>query len=141
MERPNVRQAIPFFMVTDIDSSVRFYVDKLGFEMTNSWKPGGKLEWCWLQIGDAALMLQEYRKDRMPDGRLGTGVSICFTCDDALAIYREFISRDVDAKRPFVGNRMWVTSVSDPDGYELFFESDTDAPEESVYEDEASIPR
>src|SRR4026207_924241 len=88
MARPNVRQAVPFFMVTDIDSSVRFYVDKLGFEMTNSWKPDGKLEWCRLQIGDAALMLQEYREGRRPEGGLGTGVSICFTCDDALAIYR-----------------------------------------------------
>ena len=132
MERPNVRQAVPFFMVTDIDSSVRFYVDKLGFEMTNSWRPDRKLEWCWLKIGDAAVMLQEYRKGRRPEGRLGAGVSICFTCDDALAIYRDFMSREVEAKRPFVGNGMWVTSVSDPDGYELFFESETDAPEESV---------
>lgn len=141
MEHPNVRQAVPFFMVTDIERSVRFYVDKLAFEMTKTWKPEGKLEWCWVQIGDAAVMLQEYREGRRPEGRLGTGVSICFTCDDALAIYREFISRDVDAKRPFVGNSMWVTSVSDPDGYQLFFESNTDAPEESVYEEEASIPR
>jgi len=28
---------------------------------------------------------------------------------------------------------MWVTSVKDPDGYDLLFESLTDAPEESEY--------
>ena len=39
--------------------------------------------------------------------------------------------RGVDAKRPFVGNGMWVTSMRDPDGYRLEFESVTDAPEES----------
>jgi hypothetical protein len=26
---------------------------------------------------------------------------------------------------------MWVTSLTDPDGYRLFFESDTDVPEET----------
>lgn len=144
MERPNVRAAVPFFMVDDIDKSVRYYVDKLGFELTHSWRPDGKLKWCWLQIGDAAVMLQEFWRDgsntNRPQGILGAGVSICFTCDDALAIYRELKSRGVEAKRPFVGNRMWVTSVTDPDGYALYFESFTDAPEESVYEEEASIP-
>jgi catechol 2,3-dioxygenase-like lactoylglutathione lyase family enzyme len=144
MERSNVRMAVPFFMVDDIEKSVRFYVDKLGFELTNSWRPDGKLKWGWLTIGDAAVMLQEFWRDgnktNRPQGTLGAGVSICFTCDDALAIYREFKSRDVEAKRPFVGNGMWVTSVSDPDGYALFFESLTDAPEESVYEEESSVP-
>ena len=30
-DAPNVRQAVPFFGVTDIDASLRFYVDGLGF--------------------------------------------------------------------------------------------------------------
>ncbi len=37
------------------------------------------------------------------------------------------------ASRPFVGNRMWVTSLRDPDGYRLEFESSTDTPEETVF--------
>jgi hypothetical protein len=32
---------------------------------------------------------------------------------------------------------MWVTSLTDPDGYSLHFESVTDAPEESEYEEPA----
>lgn len=102
------------------------------FGMTKQWEPEGKIEWCWLEIGDAALMLQEYREGKRPVGTLGQGVSICFTCEDAIALYREFESRRVDAKRPFVGNAMWVTSVTDPDGYRLDFESHTDVPEETV---------
>jgi lactoylglutathione lyase len=42
-------------------------------------------------------------------------------------------SRGIKAERPFVGNGMWVTSMSDPDGYKIFFESTTDVPEETVY--------
>jgi lactoylglutathione lyase len=132
----NVKQAVPFFRVSNIEESVRYYVDGLGFEMTKKWIPDGKLRWCWLQHGNAALMLQEFRKEGLnswkPEGKVGVGVSICFICEDALAIYRQVISRGIKASRPFVGNGMWVTSVSDPDGYRIEFESYTDVPEETI---------
>jgi catechol 2,3-dioxygenase-like lactoylglutathione lyase family enzyme len=135
----NVEQAVPFFRVTSMETSLRFYVEGLGFAMTKKWIPDGdgKIRWCWLQHGNAAIMLQEYRKEGpnswVPDGKLGVGVSICFQCKDALALYKDFRSRKIDAKRPFVGNAMWVTSVQDPDGYNLEFESFTDVPEETVF--------
>jgi lactoylglutathione lyase len=135
---PNVKQAVPFFMVTDIEASLRFYVDGLGAVMTNHWIPERHIEWCWLQMGNAALMLQEYRQLEhhagRPDGPLGQGVSVCFMCADALTIYHELIARGIGAQRPFVGNGLWVTSVQDPDGYRLDFESPTDVPEETVYQ-------
>lgn len=123
-------------MVTDIEASLRFYVDGLGFTRTKEWRPeeaGGRIQWCWLELGDAALMLQEYRPGRIPEGRLGQGVSICFLCADAIAIYHDVTARGVAAGRPFVGNGLWVTSVQDPDGYRLDFESPTDVAEETVY--------
>ena len=122
----NVKQAVPFFNVTDIEASLRFYVDGLGCVVTNRWVPEGRVRWCWLRLGDAALMLQEYWRDGRPagapDGSLWPGVSICFMCADATAIYRDLIARGIAAQRPFVGNGLWVTSVSDPDGYRLDFE-------------------
>ena len=128
----NVKQAVPFFMVEDMKKSLRFYVDGLGFEITHRWEPDGKLQWCMMRLGDAALMLQEYARNRRPEGKLGQGVSICFVCEDALTIYRDIKSRGIEAKTPFVGNAMWVVSVTDPDGYRLDFESNTDVPEETV---------
>lgn len=135
----NVEQAVPFFRVTSMETSLRFYIDGLGFQMMRKWTPDGdgKVRWCWLQHGNAAIMLQEYRKEGpnswTPDGKLGVGVSISFQCKDALALYKDFKSRKIEAKRPFVGNAMWVTSVQDPDGYNLEFESLTDVPEETVF--------
>ena len=118
-----------------MERSLRFYVDGLGFTMKLKWIDEGKLRWCWLELGDAALMLQELTGIHAEARRtFGEGVSICFICEDALAIYHELIARGVPASRPFVGNGMWVTSVSDPDGYKLDFESETDAPEEAVLE-------
>lgn len=82
-------------------------------------------------------MLQEFVGEShgpvAPPGRLGEGVSVCLTCEGALAIYREVTSRGIAADRPFVGNHMWVVGLTDPDGYRLFFESVTDAPEDSVW--------
>lgn len=137
----NVRLAVPFFGVTDIDASLHFYVDGLGFTMTRHWAPEGRIRWCWLELGGAALMLQEYWKDGRPGGApagsLGQGVSICFMCADAIAIYHQALAHGLAASRPFVGNNLWVTSLTDPDGYRLDFESPTDVPEETVYTERA----
>jgi len=136
----NVQQAVPFFAVSNMEQSLRYYIDGLGFKMTYRWTPEGRIRWCWLQLGNAALMLQEYLKHGpdswAPEGKVGVGVSIYFQCKDALAIYREVRSRGIEAKRPFVGNGMWVTEMSDPDGYKLCFESLTDAPEDTVLPEE-----
>jgi catechol 2,3-dioxygenase-like lactoylglutathione lyase family enzyme len=135
--KARVRQAVPFFGVADMDRSLRFYVDGLGFNMRHHWIHEGKLRWCWLQIDDAAVMLQEFWHEgphaNVPKDKLGVGVSVYFTCEDALAFYNEVIARGVEAGEPFVGNNMWVTGLRDPDGYELYFESATDVPEETKY--------
>ena len=105
--------------------------------MTRKWIDAGILRWCWLELGNAALMLQEFPREghdsRTPQGKVGEGVSICFICADALAIYHQVTAHGVKASTPFVGNGMWVTSLSDPDGYRIEFESSTDVPEGSEY--------
>jgi lactoylglutathione lyase len=133
MPEPNVQQVVPFLWIKNLEASLRFYVEGLGFTITKKWIDDGKLQWCWLQLGGAALMLQEYRPNKIPPGKLGEGVSVCFQCKDALAIYHEAISHGLQPKTPFVGNAMWVTILSDPDGYTLDFESPTDTPEETIY--------
>ena len=128
----NIRLAVPFFMVADMEASLRFYTEGLGFKITNQWVPRGKIEWCWLERDAVSVMLQQLHRGLEP---VGLGVSICFMCADALALYQEFTERRVEIKEPFVGNGLWVVAVDDPDGYRLEFESPTDAPEETTYAD------
>ena len=84
-------------------------------------------------------MLQSFRRDGgkswSPDGPLGLGVSIMFMCSDALSMHRELTARGLTPSRPFVGNGMWVTSLRDPDGYRIEFESQTDVPEDTTFSD------
>jgi lactoylglutathione lyase len=80
--------------------------DGLGFKMKHWWipdqadgqddyKPDGRIRWCWLQLGEAAIMLLEFLPERHPKEARGTGINVCFQCEDALALYREFRSREI----------------------------------------------
>lgn len=135
MNTENLKQAVPFFMVTSMLKSLEFYVGGLGFKVKIEWKPNGPTEWCWLERDGVAVMLQEYRDSFLPTALLGTGTSVYFICRDSLELYREFIQRNLIPEEPFVGNGMWVVPIRDPDGYELVFESLTDVPEETRYSD------
>ena len=59
----SVDKVVPFFAVKDMEQSVAFYVDGLGFEFENKWVEDGALRWCHLRIGGAGLMLQQFRTE------------------------------------------------------------------------------
>ncbi|MGZ8537121.1 MAG: VOC family protein [Flavisolibacter sp.] len=133
----NITQTVPFFSVYNMETSLKFYVDGLGFKMVNQWIPKDKILWCYLKRGGGNLMLQEFQNEKgQPkeiEGKRGTGVSICFMCEDALELYHEFLTAGLQPYEPFVGNGLWVTGVTDPDGYRIDFESPTDVAEETKY--------
>lgn len=130
----NIKLAVPFFMVCDMEVSLRFYTEGLGFKLTNTWAPHSKIEWCRLQRDAVSVMLQQPRKPNAEQsGLLGAGLTITYQCADALALYHEFTAKGLTVSEPFVGNGMWVIELKDPDGYRLDFESPTDVPEETKY--------
>lgn len=124
-----VQQTVPFLWVSDISKSIPFYVDGLGFEMTQKWEKDGKLRWCWLQHGGAALMIQEDQEHKPLGSDRGRGVKIYFICEDAIAVYEQAKARGIEASEIEVGNGMHFTDLTDPDGYELCFESPTVEPD------------
>jgi lactoylglutathione lyase len=136
----NVTAVVPLLMVSNMERSLAFYVEGLGFTIQNRWVPDGRLRWCWMSLGGAALMLQEAvassREKMAAAGVLGNGVSLNFSCSDALAIYRDAANRDIHTLRePQVGNLSWEVSYADPDGYRIHFSSPTDLPEETLLSD------
>lgn len=135
---PNVQQVVPFFRIADMDRSLRFYTEGLGFAMKHKWVVGGKIRWCWLELGGAALMLQTFPEEgphSLANARPGQGVSLYFICQDAVSLYHEFRSRGLSPSEPFVGNHMWVTPLDDPGGYHIEFESPADVPEDTKLSD------
>ena len=57
-----VERVVPMLNVSSMERSLRYYVDGLGFMRTNQWVADGKLRWCRLALGGAALMLQEFAR-------------------------------------------------------------------------------
>jgi lactoylglutathione lyase len=124
-------EVVPFLGVTDMPRSLAFYIDGLGFAKVLDWVVDDRIRWCRLENGRTALMLQEYMPGSKPEAAPGVGISLNYLCADAIALYDETKARGLEPSEPFVGNALWVTSLTDPDGFRLYFSSPTDAPEET----------
>ena len=132
IDEVGVKEAVPFFGVRDLARSLAFYEKGLGFRVVARWEPDGRLRWCRIEAGGAALMLQEFAAASAPGSPTGLGVSVCFQCADALALHQLALERGLGPKEPFVGNGMWVVAFTDPDGYRIDFESVTNVPEDTT---------
>jgi len=108
----NVKQAVPFFGVTNMETSLRFYVDGLGFKMKNHWipdraedHPDGRIRWCWLQLGEAAIMLSGVPAAKVgPRKRLGQALRFLSCVKTRSPFIGEFkIARNSDAETSICG--------------------------------------
>ena len=123
--RAAVSELVPLLFVEDTGRAVAFYRDTLGFEMTGSWEPEGKLAWCRMRRGGAVVMLQQAcpEEDGPAAGR-GRGVEFFFTCDDADAVFAELAAKGLKLKPPEVAfYGMKQLFLKDPDGYSLCFQN------------------
>ena len=130
-------EIVPFLAVRNLRDTVAFYVQGLGFEMIGDWEEEGVLRWCKLRLGKAAFMFQQFKTEG-PDAKTfgpgkGDGVIFCIFCDDVIPLYAGFVENGIKASVPQVGNGLWATTLMDPDGYRLDFESPTDEPEDTKW--------
>jgi catechol 2,3-dioxygenase-like lactoylglutathione lyase family enzyme len=121
-----IRQLWPLLAVEDIDRSIDFYHNELGFSVVGRAEAEGQLFWCRLERGGASIMLQRADEEDGPVGDRGRGVAFFFVCDDAERLHAEFSSRGLQLGRVTVAEyEMKQLFVSEPDGYSMCFESPT----------------
>jgi len=119
-----IEQLWPLFFVRDIDRSITFYRDSLGFELIGRATSEHGIFWCRLARDGACVMLQQIDGDRKlvpsPDVHY-------FVCDDADLIYEELTERGLELEPPSVAYYgMKQVSVPEPDGRHIVFESRTE---------------
>ena len=113
----------PLINVTDMDRSLAFYRDGLGFDMVASWEDPHGIAWCRLKRGPVSLMLQ-VTDGEVPAPVEGQAAELYILCDDARALHAEFVARGIQASEPEVMvYNMLQFRVTDPDGYPLWFEN------------------
>jgi catechol 2,3-dioxygenase-like lactoylglutathione lyase family enzyme len=121
----DIRGVCPLLQVFDMQRSLRFYGDVLGFEVTRSSAPND--DWALLERDDAALMLNTaYEADSRPaapdPARIAAHVdaALFFGCPDVDGAYEQLRARGIDAEAPKVQSYgMKQLYLKDPDGYQL----------------------
>jgi uncharacterized glyoxalase superfamily protein PhnB len=131
------------FTSRDVPKSVRFYRDKLGFELKECWPDAGNLQWANMTLGGQSVMLgaamdpetvgQQCQGDTQKEAywrqaatefrqhKPGVGVLVYVMVDDVDAYHAEIVTRGAyvphEPKTQFYGIReFWL---EDPDGYRL----------------------
>jgi catechol 2,3-dioxygenase-like lactoylglutathione lyase family enzyme len=122
----NLTYVAPFFIVMDLQDSVSFYVDKLGFEIRYI-GPADDPFWAIVGRDQISIMLQAIATDVKPIpnhtrhdwARWDAYISTV----DPDGLYEEYRSRGLTFHRPLKddGDGLRGFEVMDADGYVLFF--------------------
>ena len=121
---PGLRDASPSFTVNDLEKSLAFYRDVLGFKVDQKWEQDGKLMGVSLTAGKVTLMVaqDDWKKGR--DRQKGEGFRMYFeTGADVDAFAKGIQGRGGSLESP-PEDRPWGYrdfNVTDPDGFKMTF--------------------
>jgi glyoxylase I family protein len=124
--------AVPLLQVFDMQMSLRFYCDVIGFQVVDKTDHDW---WAMLRLGSAELMLNTaYEDGERPASadpqrvRGHNDVSLYFDFPDLDGLHEHLRSKGCEVKPPAkTSYGLMQMNVKDPDGYELCFTAPLDA--------------
>ena len=120
-ESLRLRNLSPALTVDDLERSLAFYVDALGFTVEERWEEEGKLQGVMLLAGTCRLGLSQDDWKKGRDRQKGVGFRLyAETAQDLDALGARLREHGVEPDGPKVepwGNR--ALTVEDPDGFKL----------------------
>jgi glyoxylase I family protein len=135
----DMRGLCPLIQVFDMPTSLRFYRDVLGFEVTDHAPLHAEDDfgWCWLRLNGTELMLNtayDYgERPPAPDpARVAAHEDTCnyIGCPDVDAAYEFLRAKGLNVKKPHVTHYgMKQLYVTDPDGFGVCFQWKAEASE------------
>ena len=116
--------ARPVFHVTDVEVSLRFYVDRLGF--TNPWRfdEGGKAYVAQVDRQGCAIILARTWPEKTGKGLLFVSLNVEPPTLEAATAALDELRAELEARGLSVKEGSWgyrLLVVDDPDGNQLFF--------------------
>src|SRR5882762_4547874 len=123
-ETLRLRGISPSFTATDLQRSIAFYRDVLGFVVGDEWRENGTLAGCEIHAGAVTFMLgqDDFKKGRDREKGLGTRVW-CHTAQDLDKVAADIKARggvlDQEPQDMSWGDRVFM--ITDPDGFKLTF--------------------
>jgi catechol 2,3-dioxygenase-like lactoylglutathione lyase family enzyme len=118
-----LRNLIPVLDVHDVETSIEFYTEALGFRLHDKLEWGGKTEWALLRNDHVELMLCASSDHEIEEAtRPGEGVFFLYLDNvESLLVYlgsKGYADR-LDGLQPIQPGRDFF--LRDPDGYVLWF--------------------
>ena len=132
--------ARPVLHVTDVEASLHFYVDRLGF--TNPWRydEDGTAHVAQVDRQGCALILADTWPEKIGKGLMFISLNVEPASREAAAAAVDALRAELEAKGVPVKEGSWgyrILVVDDPDGNQLFFNYPNEAASGKIAGDEA----
>ena len=125
MTQAQITGISPFFIVSHLPSSLSFYRDRLGFEITFQGPAPDDIFFGIVRRGGAMIMLKDVGVDPLPNYKREPGArwDAYLNVPDPDALAAEFASRNVEFSEPLkdTDDGLRGFELKDADGYVLFF--------------------
>ena len=130
-QKLRIGEHVPMLVCTDVQASIKFYCDLLGFEVADRMDDVGLTGWASLTRGTNRIMLTSasYLKapEKNEDGSLDSDVIHYFHCEDVVGIHSHLKNAGISVSDFYVRfYRKKEIEFFDPDGRLLIFGEDTD---------------
>ena len=116
--------ARPVLHVTDVDTSVRFYVERLGFSSAWSYQENGGAYVAQVERQGCALILADTWPEKSGKGLMFISLNVEQETREAAIAALDPLRAELEAKGVPVKEGSWgyrLLVVDDPDGNQLFF--------------------
>jgi catechol 2,3-dioxygenase-like lactoylglutathione lyase family enzyme len=132
--------ARPVLHVTDVETSVRFYVDRLGFSSVWSYQENGRAYVAQVERPGCALILADTWPEKIGKGLMFISLNVSQEGGEAAIAALDALRAELEAKGVPVKEGSWgyrLLVVDDPDGNQLFFNYPNETASGDVVQDEA----
>jgi catechol 2,3-dioxygenase-like lactoylglutathione lyase family enzyme len=126
--------------VTDVDASIRFYVDRLGFSSPWRFEEGGKTFVAQVERQGCGLILSSQWPEKVGKGLMFISLNVEPENREAAIAALDALRTELEAKGAPVKDGQWgyrLLVVDDPDGNQLFFNYPHETASGTTHSDEA----
>lgn len=122
--------ARPVLTVTNVEASLRFYIDLLGFTSPWRYEEDGKAHVAQVERQGCALILADNWPEKIGKGLIFISLNVEPQTREAAGAALDALRAELEAKGAPVSEGSWgyrLLVVDDPDGNQLFFNYPADA--------------
>jgi catechol 2,3-dioxygenase-like lactoylglutathione lyase family enzyme len=132
--------ARPVILVADVEASLRFYVDRLGFTSPWRYEEGGRAYVAQVERQGCALILADTWPEKIGKALMFISLNVEPATREAAVAALDALRAELEAKGVSVKEGSWgyrLLVVDDPDGNQLFFNYPNETASGKIVGDEA----